>query len=142
MRSRDGNHSFTRRLCSVIFLFSSLALNAGEYLVSYKYIVKNAMLYNESLDISKSMTQCKGNPELTLTLPSPRHDKNFQKLITKHKEEFLEYIHRLSLDIQSRDVTTNQQMNATTIVTLKTTCFKVDFNDSFVRISHLKQPQN
>jgi len=141
MRSRDGNHSFTRRLCSVIFLFSSLALNAGEYLVSYKYIVKNATLYNESLDISQSMTQCKGTPEQALILPSPRED-NFQKLITKHKEEFIEYIHRLSLDIQSRDVTTNQQMNATTIVTLKTTCFKVDFNDTFVKISHLKQPQD
>ena len=141
MRSRDGNHSFTRRLCSLTLLFSSLALNAGEYLVSYKYIVKNATLYNESLDIAKSMTQCEGTPSQTIIFSSP-HEDNFKKLVERHKEEFLEYLQRLSLDIQSRDITTNQQMNATTTVTLKTTCFKVDFNDSFVRISHLKQPQN
>ena len=141
MRSRDGNHSFTRRLCSVVFLFSSLALNAGEYLVSYKYIVKNATLYNESLDISKSMTQCEGIPSQTIILPSPYKD-NFQKLVAQHKEEFIEYIHKLGIDIQSRDITTNNQITTTTIITLKTTCFKVDFNDTFVKISHLKQPQN
>jgi len=141
MRSRDGNHSFTRRLCTVIFLSSSLALNAGEYLVSYKYIVKDAMLYNESLDISKSMTQCEGEPSQRLILPSSNAE-NFPKLVAKHREEFIEYIHTLGLDIQSRDTTTNNQMNSTTIVTLKTTCFKVDFNDTFVKISHLKQPRD
>ena len=141
MRSRDGNHSFTRRLCTVIFLFSSLALNAGEYLVSYKYIVKNATLYNESLDISKSMTECEGTPSQTIIFPSP-HEDNFKKLVEQHKEEFIEYIHKLGIDIQNQDTTTNNQMNSTTVLTLKTTCFKVDFNDTFVKISHLKQPQD
>ncbi len=141
MRSRDGNHSFTRRLCSLIFLFSSLALNAGEYLVSYKYIVKNATLYNESLDISKSMTKCEGVPSQNIIFPST-HENNFQELITRHKEEFIEYIHKLGIDVQSRDITTNNQINTTTTLTLKTTCFKVDFNDTFVKISHLKQPQD
>jgi len=99
------------------------------------------MLYNESLDISKSMTQCEGEPSQRLILPSSNAE-NFPKLVAKHREEFIEYIHTLGLDIQSRDTTTNNQMNSTTIVTLKTTCFKVDFNDTFVKISHLKQPRD
>jgi len=140
MRSRDGNHSFTRRLCTITLLFSSLALNAGEYLISYRYMVKDAVLYNESLDISKSMTACRGEPGEILVLPDSK-EKNFQKIISQHKEEFIEYLHKLTLDMQSRDITTNNQMNSSTIITLKTTCFKVDFNDTFVKIAHLKQPQ-
>ena len=140
MRSRDGNHSFTFRLCSLILLYS-LALNAGEYLISYKYIVKNALLYNESLDISKSMKQCQGSEAQTLILPF-EDEKRFQDVISKHREEFLDYIHKLGLDIHSDATTTNNQIDSTTIITLKTTCFKVDFNDTFVKISHLKQPEN
>ena len=140
MRSRDGNHSFTLRLCTIILL-SSLALNAGEYLISYKYIVKNNVLFNESLDISKSMQKCKGIPAQTLILPATKQ-KNFIQLVSHHYNEFIDYIHRLSLDIRSKDTTTNNQINSTTIITLKTTCFKVDFNDNFVKISHLKQPYN
>ncbi len=140
MRSRDGNHSFTLRLCSIILLFS-LALNAGEYLISYKYIVKNAILYNEHLDIAKSMRPCKGVEAQILILPAGK-DKNFQEIIAKNREEFLDYIHKLGLDIRSSDITTNNQIDSTTVITLRTTCFKVDFNDTFVKISHLKQPQN
>ena len=138
MRSRDGNHSFTLRLCSLILLYS-LALNAGEYLISYKYTVKNAILYNEQLDISKTMQSCKGKETQILILPAEKTE-NFQKIVAKNREEFLDYIHTLDLDIHSWDTTTNSQIDATTIITLKTTCFKVDFNDTFVRISHLKQP--
>ena len=138
MRSRDGNNSFTLRLCTIILSFSIL-LDADEYLVSYRYVVKNAILYNESLDISKSMTKCEGIPSQTLILAS-LNKHNFQKIIDKHKDKFIEYIQKLGINVESRERTTNNQINSTTIVTLKTTCFKVDFNDNFVKISHLKQP--
>ena len=136
MRSRDGNYSFTLRFCTLVLL-SSLVLNASEYLISYKYIVKNDVLFNESLDISKSMQKCKGIPSQTLILPVTKQ-KNFIRLISNHRDEFIDYIDHLGLDIRSQDTTTNNQMNATIIITLKTTCFKVDFNDTFVKISHLK----
>ena len=138
MRSRDGYYSFTLRLCTII-LFSSLLLDADDYLVSYRYVVKNAILYNESLDISKSMTKCEGIPSQTLILAS-LNKHNFQKLIDKHEDKFVEYIQKLGINVESRERTTNNQINSTTIITLKTTCFKVDFNDNFVKISHLKQP--
>jgi len=136
MRSRDGNNSFTLRFCAIILLFS-FALYAEEYLVSYKYIVKNSILFNEHLDISKSMQKCHGIPSQILILPAIK-EKNFQKLISLHRERFLDYIQRLGVDICSRATTCNNQMSATIVTTLKTTCFKVDFNDTFVKISHLK----
>jgi hypothetical protein len=140
MRSRDGNHSFTLRFCTIIFFFS-LALNAGEYLISYKYVVKNAILYNESLAIAKSMQPCRGTPLETLILPK-ENGQNLQALISHNSETFLEYIHTLGLDIHSTTFSTNTHLNATTVITLKTQCFKVDFNDTFVKISHLKQQEN
>jgi hypothetical protein len=61
MRSRDGDHNFSLTISTIIFLFSSLALNASEYLISYRYLVHNAILYDESLEVSKSMRVCGGN---------------------------------------------------------------------------------
>jgi hypothetical protein len=87
------------------------------------------------------MKQCQGSEAQTLILPF-EDEKRFQDVISKHREEFLDYIHKLGLDIHSDATTTNNQIDSTTIITLKTTCFKVDFNDTFVKISHLKQPEN
>ena len=136
MRSRDGNHSFTLRIFSLILL-SSLALNASEYLISYKYIVKNATLYNEHLDIAKSMKRCDGTPSQSLILTS-NGTKNLKSIISKNNEEFIDFIHKLGLSIQNNQISVNNQLKSTTIMTLRTTCFKVDFNDNFVKISHLK----
>jgi len=136
MRSRDGNHSFTLRICSIILL-SSLALNASEYLISYKYIVKNAILYNEYLDISKSMQKCNGTPSQSLILTS-NGTKNLKNIISKNNEEFIDFIHKLGLSIRNNQISVNNQLKSTTIMTLRTTCFKVDFNDNFARITHLE----
>jgi len=136
MRSRDGNHSFSLRLCSIIFL-SSLALNASEYLISYRYIVKDAIIYNEVLNISHAMSKCEGSPYNPLILESDS-SKNLKKIISDNNEEFINYIHKLGLHIEHNEVTINTQNKSTTVLTLKTKCFKVDFNDNFARISPLK----
>ncbi|WP_457744168.1 hypothetical protein [Sulfurimonas sp.] len=136
MRSRDGNHSITLRIFSIILL-SSLVLNAGEYLISYKYVVKNSILYNEHLEISKSMKKCNGNPAQFLILTSDG-TKNFKNIISKNSEKFISFISKIGLNIQSTQKSINNQLNATTIMTLKTSCFKVDFNDNFAKITHLK----
>jgi len=136
MRSRDGNSNLTLRLCSIIF-FSSLALNAGEYLISYRYIVKDAILYNEILHISKAMKKCSGKPYNELILENTADD-DLKKTISLNSEQFLDYIHKLGLHVNHQEKTINLQNKYTTILTLKTTCFKVDFNDTFVKISPLK----
>lgn len=138
MRSRDGNRHFTRRLCSIIFLLLfPLALGASEYLISYKYIVKDAILYNEALLLSQSMKKCNGTPQTGLLLNSDG-ESDLKKIITQNSAEFLEYIHKLGLHVAYNDVTSNLQNSSTTTLTLRTTCFKVDFNDTFVTISPLK----
>jgi len=139
MRSRNGNHSFTRRFCSIILLTSltSLALNASEYLISYKYIVKNATLYNEALDISKSMSKCMGIPQQSIILPSS-NKKNLKKIIKENREIFIDYISQIGLNIKNKQISTNNQIDTISILTFKTSCFKVDFNDNFVKISYLK----
>ena len=136
MRSRDGNRTFSLRLCSVI-LFNSLALNASEFLISYSYTVKDATLHNETLQISKAMKKCSGTPQNALILESDG-EKNLKKIISKNSEEFISYIHKLGLHINHNDTTKNYQHSSSTTLTLKTTCFKVDFNDNFAKISPLK----
>ncbi|MFA5454675.1 MAG: hypothetical protein WC272_05070 [Sulfurimonas sp.] len=136
MRSRDGNHNFSLRLCSII-IFSSLTLTASEHLISYKYIVKDSTLYNETLLISNAMTKCSGTPQNELILLN-KNSKNLEQLIFENSEEFIEYMHKLGLHVEHKETTSNLQNSSTTTLTLKTTCFKVDFNDSFARIAPLK----
>jgi len=136
MRSRDGNRTFSLRLCSVI-LFYSLALNASEYLISYRYVVKDATLYNETLLISHAMQPCRGKVQKALILEND-NTQDLKKLISKNSDEFIEYIYKLGLDVKSTQTTSNLQSTSTTILTLKTTCFKVDFNDNFAKIAPIK----
>jgi hypothetical protein len=136
MRSRDGNHSFTLAVCSVVF-FNSLALSASEYLISYRYLVKNATLFNETLFISKAMKKCQGTPQKSIYLDNPKN-KNLRDLLSSYDSEFIEYIHKLGLSIEHKDTTSDYQISSTTILTLKTTCFKVDFNENFAIIAPLK----
>ena len=138
MRSRDGNHSITRAICSVtILLLSSLALEAKEFLISYRYMVKDATLYNETLHISDSMKKCIGKPQKALILPS-FGDEDLKLTISKNSEEFIEYIHKLGLHVEHNEATINAQNRSTTILTLRTTCFTVDFNENFAKIAPLK----
>ena len=137
MRSRDGNHSITRTVCSVILLSSFALLDAKEFLISYSYVVKDATIYNEKLHISKSMKKCIGTPRKPLILTSNR-DENLQLIIKNNEQEFIDYIHKLGLHVEHKESTSNYQNKSTTILTLKTTCFKVDFNDNFAKIAPLK----
>ena len=138
MRSRNGNRNFIQSIQLIILLFSSLALNASEYLISYRYMVKDAVLYNESLEISRAMQKCSGHVYDAITFDS-RDDKNLKKILTTNNEEFINYIHKIGLSLKHSDITTNyQHTSSSTMLTLKTTCFKVDFNDNFVKISPLK----
>jgi len=83
------------------------------------------------------MTKCEGTPQEQLTLQS-RNEDNLKKLISENSEEFIEYIHKLGLHVNHDEKTTNLQNSYTTVMTLKTTCFKVDFNDNFATIAPLK----
>jgi len=83
------------------------------------------------------MKKCSGKPQKALILTTSG-DKDLKLIISKNSEVFLNYIHKLGLDVEHNEATINSQNSSTTILTLKTTCFKVDFNDNFARISSLK----
>lgn len=135
MRGRDGNSSLLLRFCSALISVSFICA-ADEYLVSYRYVVKEMVLFNETLLISKAMTKCKGKPQEELVLES--QDRNFKKIVSQNSPEFIDFIHRVGLHAEHKEATLNLQNSSTTIMTLKTTCFKVDFNDNFVTITPLK----
>ncbi|MBE0514126.1 MAG: hypothetical protein IBX42_04115 [Sulfurimonas sp.] len=100
-------------------------------------MVKDAILYNETLLISKAMTKCEGTPQEEFILQNSSED-NLKKLISKNPQEFIEYIHKLGMHVNHDEKTINLQNSYTTVLTLKTTCFKVDFNDNFATIAPLK----
>jgi hypothetical protein len=83
------------------------------------------------------MKQCSGKPQPSLILENDESN-NLKKIISKNEDEFIEYIHKLGIDIKNTEITSNLQNSSTTIITLKTTCFKVDFNDNFVKITPIK----
>ena len=136
MRSRDGNLNFSLAVCSVIF-FSFTSLYADEYLISYRYVVKDATLFSEEMAISKTMRKCIGKEKEAIYLDTYGLT-TLKAVLSENSENFIEYIHKLGLHIDHREVTINAQNHSTTILTLKTTCFKVDFNDNFAKIAPLK----
>ncbi|WP_455756420.1 hypothetical protein [Sulfurimonas sp.] len=136
MRSRDGNRSRSLAICSVILL-NSLVLNASEYLISYRYVVKDMTLYNESLQISHAMKPCKGKAQGFIELPLKK-DGTINDIVKNNTNEFIDFIHKIGLHLEHKELTKNAQNSFTTILTLKTTCFKVDINENFAKISPLK----
>jgi hypothetical protein len=83
------------------------------------------------------MQPCQGKPYPELTLEK-EPNQSLQDILTPQNELFFHYIAQLGLEVNFAQETTNAQATSTTIITLRTTCFKVDFNDYFVKISALK----
>jgi len=138
MRSRDGNLNFSLSICSIIFLlFNFTPLKADEYLISYRYVVKDAMLYHEAFHIAKAMKKCVGTPQKELILDI-NHENDLKIIISQNFDTFIEYLQKLGFHIKHQERTQELQNISTTILTLQTTCFEVDFNDTFVRITPLK----
>ena len=137
MRSRDGNRPFTFSICTLILL-TSLTLHAKEYFISYRYVVKDATLYNETLYVSSAMQKCSGVPQEAIILENSKKSTCLKELLLENIDHFLSHINKLALDIKHTERTKNLHNSSTTILTLKTTCFKVDFNDNFVIIAPFK----
>lgn len=121
----------------VSWFITSLAINASDYYISYRYLVKDAYLYNESLQVSRTMTNCQGILGDAIILDN-NENSDLKKILTDNSQLFINYIHQLGLNVKHNEITLNGINHSTTILTLKTTCFKVDFNDTFVKIQALK----
>jgi hypothetical protein len=82
------------------------------------------------------MKKCRGKPQKEFILHSGNED--LKEAISQNSEEFIDYIHKLGLHVDYKDTTINLQNRSMTTLILKTTCFKVDFNDNLVKIAPLK----
>ncbi len=83
------------------------------------------------------MQKCKGTPQKAIVLDND-NNQTLKELLSNVDSKFIEYIHRLGLHVKHNSLTKNMLNSSTTILTLKTTCFKVEFNDLFVKIAPLK----
>jgi hypothetical protein len=83
------------------------------------------------------MKKCDGKPKKAIFLTS-YGDEDLKQTIKKNEQEFIDYIHKLGLHVEHNEQTTNYKNTSTTILTLKTTCFKVDFNENLAKIAPLK----
>ncbi|QOP42395.1 hypothetical protein FJR03_08030 [Sulfurimonas marina] len=83
------------------------------------------------------MQQCTGIPQKSIFL-DPHNSEKLKTVIEKNRQEFVNYLHKLGLQVEHNEKTINFQNSSTTVLTLKTTCFKVDFNDNSVKITPLK----
>jgi len=83
------------------------------------------------------MQKCQGEPFDFIILET-QESKNLNTILTRQNEKFISFIHKIGLSLEHKEQTREYHNSSTTILTLKTTCFKVDFNDTFVKISPLK----
>ncbi|PHS55755.1 MAG: hypothetical protein COB17_11100 [Sulfurimonas sp.] len=83
------------------------------------------------------MKKCTGHEQQSLSLETNK-ETNLKKIISNNFEKFIYFIHKLGLHINHKDLTVNYEYSSTTILTLKTTCFKVHINDNLAIITPLK----
>ncbi|NPA66459.1 MAG: hypothetical protein GXO11_06215 [Epsilonproteobacteria bacterium] len=117
-------------------------LFAKEYLITYRYTVKDAVIYNEKLSISRAMTPCKGelvSSSLIIAYPQNNEKSSLDQIILNSFDEFFSYISKVMISVDHRERTSMMQNSSFTKVLFPTTCFKVDFNDSFVTITAIKK---
>ncbi|WP_345980312.1 hypothetical protein [Sulfurimonas sp. HSL3-2] len=85
------------------------------------------------------MTPCSGEiGESKLLLSTTNDTKDLKKIILQNSELFFTYINSIGLHVRSDEVTNNGINSSLTIVTLKPTCFTVEFNDNLVKIAPFK----
>ncbi len=133
MRSGNGNRAFALAVCALSTLSS---LWADEYIISYRAAVKDAVLLNETLNVSRAMQPCSGSAGRSLTLENSA-DSDLEKILSNDKELLFDYIQRLPIHIIHHGANTRSQNRSVTIMRLPPQCFTVDFNDDFVRIAPL-----
>ena len=87
------------------------------------------------------MKPCKGQVSskiLILPYPKDKSSNSLRKIILYNFDDFFAYISLVGLKVEHKEQIQNVYNTSITKLTLPTTCFKVDFNDSFVTIIAIK----
>jgi hypothetical protein len=136
MRSRDANHTSLFRFCAIIISLFSSALFADDYLISYRYSVKDSELFYEKATFTRSMQPCETTKISPIYIKNPKH-KPLEELLFEPDGTFFRLMSRLGLEVVNNEETNGFIHHSLTLVTFKTRCFKVDVNEKFVIISAL-----
>ena len=127
------------RILFVNFILLSTLAYADFYYISYKYVVKDFQLYNEKILVSRAMQSCSGTINQSIVFQKENND-TFENFIKEKKQKMIDFFDKLGLYVKSHDSFDKINSHTNTTITFFTQCFKVDFNDNFVKISALKQP--
>lgn len=133
MRSRNGNRTFTLAVCALSTLTS---LCADEYIISYRAATQDALLLNETLNVSRAMQPCSGTAGTPLTLENSA-DNDLKKILINEKELLFDYLQSLPIHVVHHGTNAHSQNHSVTVLRLPPQCFTVDFNDDFVKIAPL-----
>lgn len=135
MRSRNGHRPLPLAICAVIL---SQYLWADEYIISYRAVIRNAVMVSESLNISRSMQKCRGIPASSVLLDT-NGSTNLHKILSDQFEEFFSLMQQEALHINHHEKNINTANAGHTVFTMPPQCFTVDINEDFARISALKE---
>ncbi len=83
------------------------------------------------------MKKCMGRPYDTLLLESQKSEI-LKEILLANQDKFIEFLYKIGLSVKHYEETLNGKNDSSTILTLPSKCFKVDFNDNFVKIAPLK----
>ena len=134
MRSRIRNRSLSFSIYSLVFL--PFYLYGDSYLIGYRAIVKDALLVDEILNISRAMTPCVGTLQKSLLLNNS--SENIHTLLKDNAQEFYSYLLSQSLHVKHNESVINSQSKSLTTLTFPTHCFKVDFKGNLAKITLIK----
>lgn len=81
------------------------------------------------------MQKCIGKPSKKSLVLESDQKRDLKVILDENIDDFFSYLQQVGLYIQNRDTTIDLQNSNTTTLTLKPQCFKVDFNDNFVKIT-------
>ena len=84
------------------------------------------------------MQKCKGTIFQKPLILESKNSHDLKYTLQRNSEIFFQYLSKIGLVVENHETLYNQTDQSFTIITLKTTCFKVDFNENFVKIAPLK----
>lgn len=125
------------RILFVNFILLSTLVHADFYYISYKSVVKDFQLYNDKILVSRAMQACSGTMNQSVAFSKKKSD-TFENFIEEKKQKMIDFFDTLGLNVKSHDSFDTINAHTNTTITFFTQCFKVDFNDGFVKISSLK----
>ena len=125
------------RILFASFILLSTFAHADFYYISYKNVVKDFQLYNQKILVSRAMQSCSGTIHQSILFQKDNND-TFEHFIEKKTQNMIDFFNKLGLHVDSNDSFSANNSHTNTTITFFTQCFKVDFNDDFVKISALK----